>query len=374
MTREQEVQRFLDLIQKSHRGKFKVYIGMIAGVGKTYRMLQEAHELKDRGVDVLVGYIETHGREDTEALVAGLPILPRKKVFYKGKEVEEMDVEAIVLMHPEIVIIDELAHTNVEGSINEKRWQDVVYLLDEGINVISAVNIQHLEGLSEEIKAISGIHVAERIPDSLLEDADEVVNIDLTSQELIDRLEAGKIYKKDKVKIALEHFFKRENIMQLRELALKEVALRLEKKIEDEMPYNVRVRHEKFLAVISTDDHITRILIHRCARLAARYNTTFIALYVQSYSEDPDRIPLALQRHLINNFKLVTELGGEVVRINSSDIIGTVLEVCSEKQVTYLCMGMPHIPFWKWPIYWFPRRRLINGLRAKGIDFLMVSR
>ena len=159
MDNEKNVQHFLNLIQKSRRGRFKVYIGMIAGVGKSYRMLQEAHELLDSGVDVQIGYIETHGRADTEALAEGLPAIPRKKIFYKGKELEEMDIEAILAIRPDIVIVDELAHTNVEGSVNEKRWQDVLQLLDAGINVISAVNIQHIEGLNEEVYDLSLIHI-----------------------------------------------------------------------------------------------------------------------------------------------------------------------------------------------------------------------
>jgi len=198
MDREESVQHFLDLIKKSRRGKFKVYIGMIAGVGKSYRMLQEAHDLIDNGVDVRIGYIETHGRAGTEALLKGLPVIRRRKLFYKGKELEEMDLEAIIRIHPEIVIVDELAHTNVEGSLNEKRWQDVMTLLDEGINVISAVNIQHIESVNEEVQDIAGIEVKERIPDSVLQEADEVVNIDLTAEELITRLKAGKIYKTGK--------------------------------------------------------------------------------------------------------------------------------------------------------------------------------
>ena len=212
MSREESVQHFLDLIKKSRRGKFKVYIGMIAGVGKSYRMLQEAHELLDNGVDVKIGYIETHGRAGTDAMLEGLPVVPRRKIFYKGKELEEMDLDAIIQIHPEIVVVDELAHTNVEGSRNEKRWQDVMDLLDEGINVISAVNIQHIESVNEEVQGISGIEVKERIPDSVLQEADEVVNIDLTAEELIARLKAGKIYKPEKVSTALNNFFKTENI------------------------------------------------------------------------------------------------------------------------------------------------------------------
>jgi len=260
MDREESVQHFLDLIKKSRRGKFKVYIGMIAGVGKSYRMLQEAHDLIDNGVDVRIGYIETHGRAGTEALLKGLPVIRRRKLFYKGKELEEMDLEAIIRIHPEIVIVDELAHTNVEGSLNEKRWQDVMTLLDEGINVISAVNIQHIESVNEEVQDIAGIEVKERIPDSVLQEADEVVNIDLTAEELITRLKAGKIYKPEKIQTALNNFFKTENILQLRELALKEVALRVEKKVENEvvMGIGLGVRHEKFMACISSQEKTHR--------------------------------------------------------------------------------------------------------------------
>ena len=166
--REESVQHFLDLIKRSRRGKFKIYIGMIAGVGKSYRMLQEAHEMLENGVDVQIGYIETHGRAGTVAMLEGLPVISRKKIFYKGKEVEEMDLDAILQLHPELVIVDELAHTNIEGSRNEKRWQDVMELLDAGINVISAVNIQHIESLNEDVKGIAGIEVKERIPDNSL--------------------------------------------------------------------------------------------------------------------------------------------------------------------------------------------------------------
>ena len=235
MEREENVKHFLDLIRRSRRGKFKIYIGMIAGVGKSYRMLQEAHEMQENGLDVQIGYIETHGRTGTEALLEGLTIIPRKKIFYKGKEIEEMDLDSILRLHPELVIIDELAHTNIEGSRNEKRWQDVMELLDAGINIISAVNIQHIESLNEEVKGIAGIEVKERIPDKVLQDADEVVNIDLTAEELINRLKAGKIYRPEKIELALNNFFKTENILQLRELALKEVAFRVEKKVENEI-------------------------------------------------------------------------------------------------------------------------------------------
>lgn len=374
MDREQNVQHFLDLIKKSRRGKFKIYIGMIAGVGKSYRMLTEAHELLAGGVNVQIGYIETHGRPDTEALVTGLPVIPRRKIFYKGKEIEEMDLDTIIRIHPEIVIIDELAHTNAEGSRNEKRWQDVLDLLEEGINVISAVNIQHIESVNEEVHRISGIEVKERIPDSVLEQADEVVNIDLTAEELITRLKAGKIYRPEKIEHALNNFFTVEHILQLRELALKEVALRVENKVENEVVIsNVGVRHEKFLACISSHEKTPRKIIRKAARLAARYNTKFVALYVQTPKENPDRIPLSSQRHLLNHFKLATELGGEVVQIQSADIIGSILKICKEKQISTVCMGSPSF---KLPQIYFSithYKKLIDTLSQSNIDLIILA-
>lgn len=374
MNDEQNVQHFLDLIKKSRRGKFKIYIGMIAGVGKTYRMLLEAHDLLKNGVDVQIGYIESHGRAETEALIAGLPVIPRKKIFYKGKEVEEMDLQNILLIHPEIVIVDELAHTNIEGSLNEKRWQDVISLLDAGINVISAVNIQHIESLNEEIHDISGIEVKERIPDSVLEQADEVVNIDLTAEELVTRLKAGKIYQPEKIQIALNNFFKTENILQLRELALKEVALRVEKQVENEFILDVsRIRHERFLACISSNEKTPRKVIRKTARLATHYNTKFIALYVQTPKESTDRIPLANQRYLLNHFKLVTELGGEVMQEQSTDIIETIIKICKERQITTVCMGSPSF---KIPKVFFSvtrYKKFIDSLSRANIDLIILA-
>ena len=342
VNKEENVRHFLNLIKRSQRGVFKIYIGMIAGVGKTYKMLQEAHEMLDNGIDVQIGYVETHGRVGTEAQLKGLPVIPRKKIFYKGKELEEMDLDAILQLHPELVIVDELAHTNVDGCRNEKRWQDVMDLLEAGINVISAVNIQHIESPNEDIKGIAGIEVKERIPDKVLEEADEVVNIDLTAEELISRLKAGKIYKKEKIQTALNNFFKTENILQLRELALKEVAFRVEKKVETEVvPEEKTIHRELYLACISSNEKTPRHIIRRTARLASRYNTNFIALYVQTPVESPDRINLSVQRHLLNHFKLVTELGGELVQIASPDIIQAIIDVCREHHITTVCIGQP---------------------------------
>ena len=337
MDREQSVQHFLDLIKKSHRGKFKIYIGMIAGVGKSYRMLQEAHELLENGVDVQVGYIETHGRAGTEALMQGLPVIPRRKIFYKGKELEEMDVDAIIRLHPEIVIVDELAHTNVEGSLNEKRWQDVMTLLDEGINVISAINIQHIESVNEEVQEITGIEVKERVPDSVLQEADEVVNIDLTAEELISRLKAGKIYRPEK------------------------------------MGASVGIRHEKFMACISSHEKTPRRIIRKAARLATRYNTTFVALYVQTPRESMDRIDLASQRYLLNHFKLVAELGGEVIQVQSKDILGSIVKVCRDKQISSVCMGTPNLRFHHAICSILGYRKFLNNLSQANVDLIILA-
>lgn len=373
MSREENVQHFLDLIKKSRRGKFKVYIGMIAGVGKSYRMLQEAHDLLENGVDVQIGYVETHGRIGTDAMLEGLPVVPRRKIFYKGKELEEMDLEAIIRMHPEIVVVDELAHTNVEGSLNEKRWQDVMTLLDEGINVISAVNIQHIEGINESVQQISGIEVKERVPDSVLQEADEVVNIDLTAEELITRLKAGKIYRPEKIELALNNFFREENILQLRELALKEVALRVEKKVENQVVTGVGLRHERFLACISSNEKTPRQIIRKAARLATRYNTSFIALYVQTPRESVDRIDLASQRHLLNHFKLVTELGGEVLQVQSSDVLGCVVKACKERQITSVCMGSPTLKFPGAIFSVLRYRTFLENLAQTGTDLIILA-
>lgn len=374
MSREENVQHFLDLIRRSRRGKFKIYIGMIAGVGKTYRMLQEAHELLENGIDVQIGYIETHGRAGTEVLLDGLPMIPRKGIFYKGKELEEMDLERILLLHPELVIVDELAHTNVEGSRNEKRWQDVVELLEAGINVISAVNIQHIESLNEEVRGIAGIEVKERIPDKVLQDADEVVNIDLTAEELINRLKAGKIYRPEKIQLALNNFFKTENILQLRELALKEVAFRVEKKVENEVVSgDVGVRHEKFLACVSTNEKTPRHIIRKAARLATHYNTTFITLYVQTPGERSDRIDLASQRHLLNHFKLATELGGEVVQMVSPYVIDTIIEICRSRQITTVCMGQPAFQMPSSLLKISKYRKFLRALKEMSIDLIILA-
>lgn len=371
--KENSVQHFLDLIKKSRKGKFKIYIGMSAGVGKTYRMLQEAHALLRNGVDVKVGYIETHNRKETHDLLDGLPVIPRRKLFYKGKELDELDVQAVIALRPEVVIIDELAHTNIEGSKNEKRWQDVVEVIESGINVISAVNIQHIESLNEEVKEITGVEVAERVPDSVLRMADEVVNIDLTSDELITRLKEGKIYAQEKIPIALNNFFKGEKILQLRELALKEVASQVERKVETELPAKIAMRHEKFLACISSNDATAKTVIRKTARLANYYHSNWYVLYVQTPRESGDKIGLAAQRHLINNFKLATQLGAEIIRVTESNVAKAIIEEAEKRGITTICVGKPHISLLRIIVATNLFNQLLKKLSASDIDLVILS-
>jgi two-component system sensor histidine kinase KdpD len=370
---EMNAEHFLNLIRQSRRGKFKVYIGMSAGVGKTYRMLQEAQALLRNGVDVRIGYIETHNRNETRILLEGLPVIARRKLFYKGKELEEMDTQGILNFHPEIVIIDELAHSNIEGSKNEKRWQDVMDILDAGINVISAVNIQHIESLNEEVKNITGIEVAERIPDSVLRQADEVVNIDLTADELITRLKEGKIYTSDKIEIAGKNFFQPEKILQLRELALKEVATQVERKIENELPRSAHLRTERLMACISSNHEIARKVIRKTARLATYYNSKWIVLYIQTPKEDGNKIGLAAQRHLINNFKLAMELGAEVVKKKNSNVAKGIIETAEQKEATTICIGKPHIGLFSVILNTAGFNQLLNKLSEADIDIVILS-
>jgi two-component system sensor histidine kinase KdpD len=371
--KENNVKHFLDLIQKSRRGKFKIYIGMSAGVGKTFRMLQEAHTLLRNGIDVKIGYIETHNRKETQELIDGLPIIPRRTLFYKGKQLEEMDLQAIINLRPEVVVVDELAHTNIEGSKNEKRWQDVLEILEAGINVISAVNIQHIESLNKNVKLITNIEVQERIPDSVLKLADEVVNIDLTADELITRLKEGKIYSADKIPTALSNFFKSDQILQLRELALKEVASQVVRKVENEVPKNHALKHERFLACISSNDTTAKIVIRKTARLASYYNSKWYVLYVEIPSESSDKIALDKQRHLINNFKLATQLGGEVIKVESKNITDAILDIVKQKQVTTVCIGKPHLSLFKVILSTTIFNKLLHNLSSSNIDLIILS-
>jgi len=371
--KEQSVEHFLELIKRSRRGKFKIYIGMSAGVGKTYRMLQEAHALLRNGINVKIGYIETHMRKETQDLIDGIPVIPRRDLFYKGKQLQEMDLQAVLSLRPEIVIVDELAHTNIEGSKNEKRWQDVVDILDAGINVISAINIQHIESLYEDVKSITGIEVSERVPDNVLRQADEVVNIDMTADELISRLKEGRIYTSDKITFALQNFFQSEKILQLRELALKEVATQVERKIQIEVPGLLQARRERLMCSISTNNETAKLIIRKTARLATYYNAKWFVVYIQTPKESADRIGLADQRHLINNLKLATQMGAEVVRVKSNVVAKGMIKAVEDKKITTLCMGKPHLSLLSIILKTATFNEMLKTLKKLEVDLVILS-
>jgi two-component system sensor histidine kinase KdpD len=380
--RDNIADELLSRLKQSDRGKLKIYIGMIAGAGKSYRMLQEAHNMVRNNVDVEIGFIETHGRKETVEQLEGLPIISRKIVEYKGKTFDEFDLETVLKLHPQWVIVDELAHSNIPGGKNEKRWQDVIDLLAAGINVITAVNIQHIESINEDVKLITGIEVKERVPDSFLQLADEVVNIDLTADELITRLKEGKIYDKSKVEQALRNFFQPEKILQLRELALREVATQVERQVDIEVTKS-DFRHEHFLACISTNDETAKNIIRKTARLANYYHSKWFVLYVQTPRESVDKIPLDAQRHLINNFKLAIELGAEVIQTQSQDnkdssntnsnVAQSIIDIAIKKKITTICIGKPHLNLWKVILRTTIFNQLLKALSENDIDLVILS-
>ncbi|MBT9395496.1 sensor protein KdpD [Hymenobacter sp. NST-14] len=344
--RDESAERFLRLVQQRRRGRLKVYLGLAAGVGKTYRLLQEAHELRQHGVDVVLGYVETHGRPETVAQLRDLPRVPRKTLFYKGRALEEMDLEAIIQRRPAVAVVDELAHSNAPGSQHEKRWQDVDALLRAGISVLTALNVQHLESLHDQVLKITGTAVTERVPDQVLRQADEVVNVDLTVGELRARLEEGKIYAPARVPVALHNFFRADNLLQLRRLAVREVAQLLSRQVETEaggaapVPAGRR-NHDRLLACISTNVPAARAIIRKASRLAQQLGMSpWYVLYVQTTPEAADRIKLETQRGLLRNLQLVTELGGQILRSRSDDVVAEIVRVARDKEATLLLCGM----------------------------------
>ncbi|MVZ65264.1 sensor protein KdpD [Sphingobacterium sp. DK4209] len=364
---------FLDLLKQSRKGKFKIYLGMSAGVGKTYRMLEEAHKLLKNGISVKIGFVETHGRAETEALTAGLPILPRRKLYYKGNQLEEMDVDLILKLRPEVVIVDELAHSNIPGSKNSKRWQDVVELLEAGINVIAALNIQHVDSLQVELNAYFKMEVKERVPDKVLDMADELVLIDISVDDLITRLKEGKIYTSDKIQTALRHFFQEEHLELLRELAVKEIARHSMQKHERTAIGDKKRRTERFMVCISSEEKVARNIIRKTCRLASYYHADWFVLYVQTPKESLNKIALDKQRYLINNFKLATELGGQVLQIQGKDIPTCIVEQVLQMRITTLCIGRPHWPLFRilWTVGLF--RKLLKKLETIAVDLIILS-
>jgi len=344
-TRRASPDSFLRLIEKSRRGRFKIYIGHAAGVGKTYQMLEDAHALKDQGIDVVAGFIETHGRAETLAKIGDLEVVPRRRVFYKERELDEMDLPAILARKPEVVLVDELAHTNVPGVENEKRYQDVENILEAGIAVMTTVNIQHFESVQEIVSRVTGVEVRERVPDRLLRQADAVVNVDLPSEELIDRLRAGKIYPAERIPTALQNFFTEENLASLRELAMRQIADRLE---AERRGIDRSVAAEpvgaKIMVAISSNPDTTRLLLRRASAIAGRLNTNWFAVYVRTKRDSPQRMSAREHRLLSENVTLAMELGAKVVWLSGEKLAQELLRFAREQGVTLAIFGKSRHP------------------------------
>jgi two-component system sensor histidine kinase KdpD len=332
---------FLRLIRRAKRGRHKIYLGYCAGVGKTFQMLMEARRLKEDGVDVAVGVVETHGRKDTEALLSGLELIPRESVAYRGIEIEEMDVAAIMARHPEVVLVDELAHANVPGSANAKRYQDVEALLAAGIHVVSTLNIQHLESLYEVVERVTGVKVRERIPDSVVADADQVVNVDVSTEDLRQRLEDGKVYTQGRIADALANFFAASNLEQLRELTLRELAAQINSKRRDPLsePGDLPPMPDQVAVCLSSRGPNSEALLRYASRFAGRLNRNWYAVYAQTSSEGPTRIDAGTQRLLANTLSLAQRLGATVFTYKGDDVVETILRFAKEYHVGHLVIG-----------------------------------
>jgi two-component system sensor histidine kinase KdpD len=367
---------FLELVKRRERGKLKVYIGSAAGVGKTFRMLTEGHDLRRRGIDVVVGFVETHGRVDTEAQLGDLEVIPRKKIEYRSVVLEEMDVDAVVKRAPQVAIVDELAHTNVPGVQHRKRWQDVIELLDAGTNVISAVNVQHLESLNDVIASTLGVTVRETVPDWVVANADQVVNLDISAEDLRERLREGKIYRADKIDTALKNFFTDENLTTLRELALREVASSVDRSRE------AIVRREsgaaptprtvdRIMVAMSSSPPYTAALLRKASRIAGRLNSDWYCVYVQTPDERPDRIDSTVQRKLVDNIQLAQSMGAEVVKLEGADVAASLVKFARENGVTLLIVGQSKKSGLRHLVQGSVVKHLVNN--SQGLDILVTS-
>ena len=364
-------------MRQRERGKLKLYIGSAAGTGKTYRMLQEAHDLRRRGVEVVVGFVETHGRVDTDAQLRDLEIVARARLEYRGVTLEEMDVDAVITRRPQVALVDELAHTNAPGSRNGKRWQDVLLLLDEGINVISAVNVQHLESLNDVVESSLGVTVRETVPDWVVAQADQVVNLDISAEDLRQRLRDGKIYRPEKIELALANFFTDDNLSTLRELALREVASSVDRSREElvrrtgEHGAAARKTVDRVMVCLSSDPSTSRFLLRKASRIAGRLNTDWYCVYVQTPDEAADRIDATVQRRLVDNIQLAQSLGAEVVKLQGDEVAPTLLRFAAERGVTLAIVGQTRRSRW----YRFRRGSVVDRMLAGpgALDVLVVS-
>jgi two-component system sensor histidine kinase KdpD len=364
-------ERFLALIREQQRGRLKVYLGFAAGVGKTYEMLQEGHRLQRQGVDVVVGIVETHGRAETAELARGLEQVPRRRIEYRGVVLEEMDLDALLKRHPQVALVDELAHTNAPGSRNAKRYQDVLELLEAGTHVITTMNVQHLESLYDLVEQLTGVKVKERVPDYVLARADQIVNVDLSAEDLQERLRAGKVYPAERVGSALGNFFTAENLTRLREMALDEIRLVLDRRRQQSAETPALGGQSRVMVCLSSRSPSPHVLLRKGARLADRLHAPWYAVYVRTPREAPSRIDAATQRRLADALALAHQLGAVPLEWTGPDFATAVAAVVREYGITHIVLGRTKRPWYR---RWFTRSPLESLLRAvPHVDVVLID-
>jgi len=362
-------------LNKSDQAKLRVYIGAAPGVGKTYQMLEDAHLLKKQGVDIVVAAVETHGREDTRAMIGELECVPLRRIEYRGVILEELDVDAVIARRPAIAIIDELAHTNVPGSKNRKRYQDVLELLSAGISVITAVNIQHLESLNDVVTRTTGVRVRETVPDHFLRRADEVVNVDVSVDTLRTRLRQGKIYDVVKIEQALNNFFRKGNLSTLRELALRQVATDQATKAND---YRERegleraVIPEKVMVAIASRGSAKKLL-RVGSRVAGRLASDWYAVYVETPTEEPGRIKPIDYAALQENIRFAEELGARVVRLKSRRVADALVNFARREGITQVVFGQTSRSRWDILLHGSIINRFLHEVRDATVQVVPVG-
>ena len=327
----------LNAERKSTRGRLRVYLGMAPGVGKTYRMLEEAHRRRDRGTDVIVGFVETYGRRNTAALLDGLEIVPRRSVEYRGVAVEEMDADAVIARHPNVALVDELAHTNIPGSAREKRWQDEELIRDAGIEVISTCNVQHVESIADAVETILGVPVRERIPDEEIRAADEIELVDMSPHALRQRMRHGNVYPPDRAAVALERFFTETNLTALRDLSLRFVAGQVDGQLEGivgEQGGSVGPVTERVMVLVDESPECRRAM-RRAAFLASALRAPLLAVAVETPAI---RVSRDRQQNLQSSVDYAVDLGAEVVRGEAPDLARGLEEVVRERRITHLVL------------------------------------
>ena len=364
-------EHFLTLIRQQQRGRLKIYLGFAAGVGKTYEMLQEGQRLKRRGVDVVIGIVETHGRSETAAQIGDLVQVPRRQIEYHGVVLEELDVDALLARRPAVALIDELAHTNVPGSRHAKRYQDVEELLHAGINVISTLNIQHLESLYDLVEKATGVKVKERVPDYIVGMADQLINVDLSGEDLRERLLAGKVYPAERIDAALQNFFTQANLTRLREFALEEIAHRLDRRRSNLGDSPVESTSARVMVCLSSRGPNVEKLLRKGARIADRLNAPWYAVYIQTPREDLTRIEAAVQRQISNTLELVQQLGGTPMTFKGSEVVATIAAFAREYGITHILIGRSRQPWYR---RWMARSVLDRLLQElPSVDVLVAG-